>query len=224
MLAAYRRWGTDESYKTVVEALVKFFFKFRVVRRQHPGEVERVMLKIAEMIEKRANLNDILNEIKNHDDHEHFLAEFGTEFVKRLSKSVAKYVLQQITIHLQTPYDDVKPIDGLTLEHILPQDNKEWEEDKFFKDYPGPEYDKNEFVVRLGNLTLLKSAINSKMKNRTFFEKKNATNKDGVQVGYNSSKLAINKETVCNKDEWTANTIIEREKLFKEYADKIWHL
>lgn len=223
ILAAHRKWGTDDNYKRVVVTLVKFFFKFRVVRRKHPADVADVMVEVAKMINEGETLEKILDKIKAHDDHEHFLAEFKNEFVKAPSKSAAKYVLQQMTLYLETPYDDVKPIDGLTLEHILPQEHQKWNEGEFFKDYKGSETDKGKFVTRLGNLTLLKSAINSKMKNQEFYHKKNDA-KDGIPVGYNSSRLAINKKTVCNKDEWTANVIMEREDLFTSYADKIWRL
>lgn len=223
ILAAYRRWGTDANYKAIVVLLVKFFFKFRTVRQKHPGDVETVMLEITTMIENKNTLAEIRDKIKTHDDHEHFLAEFEKEFAKSPDKNIAKYVLQQITLHLQTPYDDVKPIDDLTLEHILPTQHKKWDGSKFFEGHEGSG-NKDEFVGRLGNLTLLKLAINSKMKNGTFFEKKNAKDKFGALVGYNSSRLDINRKTVCNRDEWTADTIIEREKLFRDFAGKIWIL
>jgi len=223
ILAAHRRWGTDDNYKTVVVTLVKFFFKFRVVRRKHPGDVAEAMIEVARMIENGETPDRILDKIKTYDDHEHFLAEFKNEFVKAPSKSVAKYVLQQITLHLDAQYDDVKPVDGLTLEHILPQEHQKWNKNEFFKGYSGVETDKSKFVMRLGNLTLLSSAINSKMKNQEFYHKNNYVEKS-IRAGYKSSKLAINKETVCDKDEWTANVIMEREELFATYADKIWRL
>ena len=38
MLAAYRRWGMTENYRTLVRLLVRFFFKYRIVRQMHPGK------------------------------------------------------------------------------------------------------------------------------------------------------------------------------------------
>ena len=222
VMAAHRRWKFNKDYKTIVVALVKFFFKFRVVRRKHPGEVEKVMLEWTRMINDGSRPEQILDDIRKNDDHGHFVQEFG-EFIKSPPPKVAKYILQQITAHMKSQYDDVKPISKLTLEHILPQKYAEWDKDAFFKDYNGQE-DMGDFVGRLGNLTLLKDSINTKLKNKEFYEKKNKLDKEGKAVGYISSKLEINIETVCKKDEWTAKVIEEREKLFVEYARKIWLL
>jgi len=222
IIAAHRRWGFDANYKTVVVALVKFFFKFRVVRREHPGEVERLMLKWTKMIKKGSQPEQILDSMREHDDHAHFIREFD-KFAKKPSPKVAKYILQQINIHMKSQYDDVKPISDLTLEHILPQKYQGWNKDKFFEGYDSQE-DIADFVNRLGNLTLLIGSINTKLKNMEFYEKKNRTDKKGNPIGYISSKLDINIETVRNKNEWTAKVIREREELFIGYAREIWRL
>ena len=47
---------------------------------------------------------------------------------------------------------------------------------------------------RLGNMTLLKNTINSKIKNDKFELKKNVKNSIGENIGYLGSKLAINEQ------------------------------
>lgn len=242
ILTAYRKWCTggkyDERYRDLIKVLVKFFFKYRTVRRKHPGDIEAIMSEVASVIYNGASsIRDIriidgretsvMKILRSNDDHGHFMLEFENEFVIKPVKKSAKYVLQQITLKLGTKYDDVKPIDGLTLEHILPHNYDEsWKREEFFKDSSHMEdQDMGKFVHRLGNMTLLKHAINSKLKDACFEDKKNSIDKEtGMHDGYLASNLAINKKTVCNVDAWTASVIKEREKYFKSLADHIWSL
>ena len=242
ILTAYREWCAggkyDERYRELVRVLVKFFFKYRTVRRKHPGDIEAIMSEVASMIYNGASSirdvvamngkeTSIIKILKNNDDHGHFILEFENEFVAKPVKKSAKYVLQQITLKLGTKYDDVKPIGGLTLEHILPRNyNESWNQEEFFKDSQHlADQDMSKFVHRLGNMTLLKNAINSKLKDGSFTDKKHSIDKEtGMRDGYLASKLAINKETVCNVDEWTASVIKERERHFIKLASHIWSL
>ena len=116
---------------------------------------------------------------------------------------------------------DVKPIDSLTLEHILPKNTQNWDQNEFFKNYPRSDMKMDDFVERLGNFTLLHDAVNKKLQNATFKIKKNGSND---KPGYVKSKLNINKQTVCNYDEWTALVIEEREKELAKHASVVWDL
>ena len=220
ILAAYRKWGHSKDYQILVKLLVKFFFKFRTVRQMHPGKIEDLVIyDITSMINAGKPLDEVINKILEHDDHEDFRYNF-LKLITKPGKNIAKYVLREITIYLGTKYDDVRPIDTLTLEHILPQHfEKHWSD---FLDGKGKT---EEYVNRLGNLTLLHEAINSKIRNNSFLDKRNALNEnDGKPMGYKASQLKINTETVCNQIEWTPDVILAREKLFAEFADKIWDL
>ena len=216
LLAAYRKWKTNDDYRTLVKLLVKFFFKFRTIRKNHPGEVEKIMLDITKMIEENKTLDEIKEKIKEKDDHKDFKNNFE-KFMESPGQKVSKYILQQITLHLSSQKDDVRPIDNLTLEHILPKNIEKWEDKEleFLEDVKS-DAKMEDYILRLGNLTLLKDAINAGIKNSTFKEK--------MKEGYKKSQLKINKKTVCKYSEWTAKIIDEREKKFLGYADKIWNL
>ena len=224
ILVAYRKWyGTDKnSYQHLVKILVKFFFKIKIIRGIHAGKIEQIMSEISKMIADGESLQGVITKLHEYDNHDDFKYNFG-KFMVDFSPNVAKYVLHQITMHLGSKYDDVRPIDSLTLEHILPKKiEKEWGAEEFFRDYP-TDKKMEDFIDHLGNLTLLKDTLNSKLQNESFQHKKCSTD-DGQKVGYETSLLEINRQTVCNHHEWTARVIEERGKSFEHHADQIWTL
>lgn len=223
ILAAYRKWGMNKDYRYLVGFLVKFFFKIKIVQKIHAGKLENIVLEITNMINDGKSLKDILIVLKAKDDHDDFNYNFKNKFILKPTSDAAKYVLQQITISLGTEFADVKPIDSLTLEHILPKNYGKWNMNNFFKRSKSNKR-MDEFVDHLGNLTLLKSAMNAKINNEPFLYKKQSVDANNKVVGYVTSQLEINKHTVCTYNKWTASIIEERGNLFAKYADKIWDL
>lgn len=218
VLAAYRRWveceGDSSSYTRMVRHIVKFFFKYKVVGKGHPAVLEKIMIDLTRMINAHEPLDKIIGLAKEHDDHGEFKSRFE-QFMKKPPRNAAKYALYQITDRLGSRNDDVKPINNLTLEHVLPQNHsKHWSRHDFFGGDPG-DGDLGDYVGRLGNLTLLHDKVNPSIRDKGFGEKIRA---------YKKSNLAINKHTVSSEAEWTARTVERREKSFSELADKIWSL
>jgi len=233
LLAAYRMWIERPSssnypdYRKLISLLVKFFFKIRVVRGLHPEKIDNMMQVMTKMINDGETFDTIHSWIIKQDSHEDFEIDFQRKFASKPSSNAAKYALQQITIDLGNPHSDVKPLDNLTLEHILPKNYEEhWNSTEFFDDADKHDIKEiSEFVGRLGNLTLLTKSINAKVHNNSFIIKKTQKDpKTGDSIGYDSSELKINKQTVCNHDKWTAKVISEREKQFVDLASKIWML
>ena len=214
ILAAYRKWGMNQDYKMIVPFLVKFFFKFRTIRKSHPGDVEQVILDTTQMILDGKSASEIIDKIKESDDHDDFNYRFK-RFMEKSKNDVAKYILQQITLYLGDDDADVKPIDHLTLEHILPQKyESHWNDAQFFED-GHIDHPMEDYVLRLGNMTLLRNENNVNAANKSFDEK---------MTNYKKSRLHINQETVVNQNKWTAKVVKEREAKFADYADKIWNL
>lgn len=225
VLAAYRKWGgSNSNYSNLVRFLTKFFFKFIVVRRKHPGEFEKIMNKVTCRINNGDKCTDIISDVvEEHDDHDHFKAEFSV-LMKEPKRGVAIYVLRKINEELETGQRDMQPIEDLTLEHVAPKKYMaNWKPDEFFAGYPNKDSMSN-FVKRLGNMTLLHGSINIKIKHSAFEVKKTKMDSAGNLIGYNGSKLAINHKTVCNEEVWNAAVIVKREKEFADHADKIWSL
>ena len=221
ILAAYRKWSNSSmtDYTTVVELLVKLFFKIRVVSEMHPSSIEEVMQDITRMINEGKSLEDIGKVIKDADKLHAFEHDFVKRFALHPHNDAAKYVLQKITVHMGTPYDDVRPLDNLTLEHVLPKnpEPESWDPQNF-------NGDTSDYHKRLGNMTLLKQTINSKIRDMPFKMKRDHKDKNGNDDGYKSSSLKINTDTVINYDSWTASIIEERESKFAKYANEIWKI
>ena len=169
---------------------------------------------VTKMIHHGDSLRKIVDKILDEDDHDDFKRDFTNKFLAEPGKEVAKYVLQQITVHLSPGTGSVGRVDDLVLEHILQKPFTSWSGAEFFAEHD-TEHALDEFVPRLGNLTLLDKPTDIMLQNGSFLEKRSI---------YGATNLAINDKTICNHDKWTARTIKQREEEFAKYADTIWNL
>lgn len=103
--------------------------------------------------------------------------------------------------------DVVEPTD-VTIEHILPQDTKEWQ--KHLADIHDYEY--RDLVHRIGNLTLTK--MNSEASNDPFSKKK---------LVYEKSGYTITRE-IGKKEDWNSKEIKERSTSMAKEALALWPL
>lgn len=103
--------------------------------------------------------------------------------------------------------DVVEPTD-VTIEHILPQDTKEWQ--KHLADIHDYEY--RDLVHRIGNLTLTK--MNSEASNDPFSQKK---------LVYEKSGYTITRE-IGKKADWNSKEIKERSTSMAKEALALWPL
>ena len=225
IITAFREWGgvDNDEYKKLVNFLVKFFFRIRIVVGEHPGEIDKTMIECASKIKDGESAEEIINFLKEKDDAATFEWNFENNFVPK-SEQVANYVLSAITLHLGSPNSDVRPVGKLTVEHILPKNPEKSEWTAFFDNYDGNAQKKlGKFTYKIGNQTLLTQPINSAVSNKGFDKKKNYE-KNGQPKGYNSSELEINKQTVMPYTEWTATIVEERAQTLTQYAKEIWSL
>jgi len=238
-----------KKYRDLVKFLVPFFFRYKTIRDQPPQKLEGFIIALCQEIDKNENVNDMIKYLLQYDDEVDFHHNLNSG-LKDIDSDVAKYMLYSFDRKLTSSYTDTEPIKHLTLEHILPQDQKQyWSKDKFFRDYEEkskpPIFPKNfsKFVNNIGNLTILRGDINSKIKNKSYIVKRNHIDcKGGCKAsctcgakkepdGYLSSNLEINKQTVLKEYgsntsliDWTALIIEKREEEFIELSKEIWRL
>jgi hypothetical protein len=257
LYTAKRKWfdsqTATDAFILLAKFLVPFFFKYKTISNENATHLEKNLIKVCSVIQNGTNpMDDLYTVIKYllslYDD-----SKFQSDFEKEMNdpttdKVTKKYVLHRINSYLQP--SDVRPIDGLELEHVLPQKPKTngpkgWDESVFFAGYapaiipyisPPRSLDKKFSKIwcnLLGNLTLLSKPVNTQIKNFNFNTKLSAS-QSSTSVGYFTSGLGINQKTIINiedtdtapisRTDWTVNSILNRTKYFHELALKIWEL
>jgi uncharacterized protein with ParB-like and HNH nuclease domain len=260
ILTAYRKWKpSSDEFTLLVKVLVAFFFRYKVVSKLSASNIEKIAFTASSVIangtsgEEKTGLFKIIKFVLQYDNSSLFENQWKEKFDPP-GEDNAKFVLKHIESHLMEKTDDTEPIEGVQIEHILPQKAKEddpdptkvWNKDQFFRGYvPAPgaiPRDFRRWHKKLGNLTNLNSVVNKKLSNHNFVTKLNHKDAQGNYDGYLSSNLIINKETVCkdqdlvekyemwgltdrsNRTEWTHMDIYNRGEYFKELATEIWEL
>ena len=245
---AYRKWGghTSEEFILLTKFLVPFFFRYKTVSNRAVTILEKIAFVICDTIqngqdsERLINLKKIIKYVLQYDDENAFQNDFITRF-EPPTESNSKFVLYHIETYLANDTDDKKTLDDLELEHVLPKSPKimgdaakKWDKTDFFKGYS---YDDHKilkifpkWIGKLGNLTLLKTPVNTDITNFNFLTKRDFQ-KDEKAAGYNSSELQINKQTIMkiqetstDRLEWTAESILVRGDYLQGFAQKIWSL
>lgn len=197
----------------VVKSLINFIFRYLTIGEQENKELERLFSEIARSMRqnKIKNATQVVKELKKKDiNNETFHQLFKIKQIKDNKKVV--YILAKIEQFLSEQKE--KFATDITLEHILPVnpdneckqymiDNKLWD-------------DKDEWVYRIGNMTLLLSKPNKKAQNRSPIIKSR-------EIYKKETKLKINKD-LKNIIKWSQEAIEKRQKRLANYAVKIWKL
>jgi len=218
LLSAYRQFGTEKSeFKELVRIILSFFFRFKTFADGSAAGVLKQMVEVSAFISglditktpsescepwKTSKIKEKLKDAVVSDD------KFKDKFSEWLleSSTISRYVLYELeNIYAGERNEELRPVTKLTWEHILPDKHEE-----FWSDFP----DADNYVKRLGNMTILKGKLNSRIKNKDFSTKK--------EEAYESSALKINIQTVNSHDEWTPEIIDKRQKEFAEKAVDIW--
>ena len=176
------------------------------------GTLEREFSNQAKKINdgKIQNAKDLLKSAEN-------LIPTDTQFKDAFSiATVSKNTLAQYyLIEIEKNYSKNneksvdKNFDNVNLEHILPQ--------TINKSSNWPQFNEDEhksFYKRIGNLTLLKTKINSDLKSDNFANKKNEYKKSKIQITKNLGDI----------QDWTPDAIKQRQTNFAEKALEIWNL
>ena len=159
---------------------------------------------VMSLISDPSKIDIELADIKNNKNY---------SLLKKPSNKVANMYL--FWIELYKRQDQKKDINSLpynfTLEHIMPKKwKKNWKEYPSIKHSDGTEYSmlekadiRDEAVKSIGNMTLLKSKLNSRISNAPYSEKRSKI-KEYVS-------LELNKDLLKNYPEWSENEISTRE-------------
>jgi Protein of unknown function (DUF1524). len=176
-------------------------------------EQERVYNDIAQRIsngELRQSSDAIRALAPVYVDDETFRNAFANKVLRTTSsrnRQVARYILFMLEEQISNNhYDMDNP--AYSLEHILPENSSDgWEH---FDDEPI-----DEWIYRLGNLTLLEASLNRQAGNKPFSEKKSV---------YMQSAIQLTREVAEQNENWTVDRLAERQRRMARLATAIWRL
>ena len=203
---------SEKDLLTVAETIEVYVFRNFTICGKVANTGERFFSEIALRIYGDLNsVTAICKEIrKSIDPDDEFTAAFNTW--SGSNREIIRYILRKINKQL-SPTDELNLNNSdVHIEHVMPIENSKWKI---------PEDTHNEYLWRLGNLTLLSGKLNIQISNEVF----------PIKVSeYAKSKIDLNK-SLCTCSDGTPRTkwivpddIDIRQKYFSDYALIIWHI
>ena len=185
-------------------------FRYNVIGNLDPKRQELGFHNASKKLftEQITNSSQVAQELKSiYIDDERFENLFSTKQVNTKSKKkLARYILYSIENQIAETDRNFED-ETATIEHILPENpSLEWE--------PAFSLEEQEnYIYRLGNLTLLESAKNNDCGSKPFEEK---------QVIYRQSQYKITKD--IDYLEWKAGQVRSRQEKLAEIAKTVWKI
>ena len=205
LLNAIRKLSS-ENFNSICKHIDSLTFRHSILRKD-PKELERFYYQLSESITDDENIRSVINKIK---DHANFREEdkFKMEFISASPKrSVSRMILDRITKNQGEGVDWSNK--DVHIEHIMPQNPiEEW---KLLFDNDKIEYE--DYLNRLGNLTILQDRLNIRASNNSFNTKKEF---------YKSSHLAITN-SLTKYNNWGYDQILKRQEELYELARDFWN-
>ena len=207
-------------FSDVFKTIEKYHFAYSAVCKLSGNVVERIYFNTSKEIQEALKISDNKKRVKNiqraisnfktrleYPTKEFFVEKFMD--IEYKNYPLVIYILSNIEKAKGQTDEHVVNFTKVNIEHVLPQDPKEWSlSKKGVKDY----------VNKLGNLTLISKKINGPMGNKPLKEKAKL---------FKDSKLNINKELLEKfrllKYKWNEKEIEKRQREIAEYAyDVVW--
>lgn len=213
VLLAAKSCLNDETFAQIVHMMAIISFRYNVICNFSPTKLEEVYSKVSAYIRSTKKVtakqifNKLIEDYKVYPDDQTFIKSFSDKSTTNMQ--LARYILVQINNH----YIEHKELitnsnpEELNLEHVLPRKPSE----DWYLTFKKKEID--DYISRLGNMTLLEPVPNRKISNVSFLDK--------CSQAYSLSKLKITQE-LLSCPEWSPKQIETRQKRMAETACKIW--
>lgn len=174
---------------------------------------EMVIYSALVAINNHKSFNEIIDAICGHADNENFIKSLDEPLYEpRVSQiNLVKSVLLRIDRDAQDS-SVLKTYSGvISIEHILPQKstNNYWMERFQLSEH-------QQWVHKLGNLTLLGMTKNSESQNFDFIKKKSIYLKSNHKVSFDITK------DICQLDEWNMPNLVHRHEVLKSKLKQMW--
>lgn len=213
LMSAYR--VLDESDFTKLLRIVSVLsFRYNVIGNQPANEQERVYTQLAEGIStgKFATLAQITNELKSLYPNDATFRNAFEEKILKTTQSRNRLIVRYLLFKLEgqesgTDYEFES--DRFNIEHILPENPVEgWE--------AVGDQDHEQFVYRLGNLTIMNAGANRDLGNAAYKVK--------VPVYAESEFIITLKIAELYPENWGVSQIAARQRQMARIATSIWRI
>jgi hypothetical protein len=212
LLLAARRTLNDSEFTRILRACSIVSFRYNVIGNMGTGEQERVYNAVARNIASRqfSNIADIIHALRSiYPTDKQFRDAFSEKRIPKSARNhkIMRYILLAIERRIvDREFDYVS--DNYTLEHILPEHPNE--------NFPAFTDDQaDQYVYRIGNMTLMKATANQSIGNESYEEKKSV---------FKQSDFEITKQVAVDHHEWTPERVGIRQTWFAKQATAIWRL
>lgn len=212
LLAAYQKLAPDD-FTRLLRACCVISFRYNVIGNLATNEQERVYNRVAVQLStgEIQGLQQVLVSLKPiYVADDKFRGDFADKVMRTTqarNKRIVRYILFEIERHTSgTSYDFES--DAYNIEHIMPESIKEgWEhiEDR----------DHEQYLYRLGNMTILNKGVNRDLGNTGFEIKKEA---------FAKSEFEITKRVASENSRWDPDRIAAHQKWQARQATAIWRI
>lgn len=206
LLIAKSRSMNKKDFRRLAHMLICFFFRGRTICKVHATDIEQAMSKVAGEIRRSKKVNfkkikSLLNDDKVYPSDK----EFHDAFVnKKLPQGIQSYVMLQLELKT-SPKTDVRPIEEITAEHIIPKALiPNWEH------VSGADHKR--LLNTVGNLALLSPNDNPAAGNKPWKHKRRIYKKSGIEI----------TNSLAKKTKWGKKEVEDRTAKFAKLALKIW--
>ncbi len=207
---------TKEQFFKFIELFEKVYMQI-ALRRGDKSLRTGICYYVLEAINTDKSFNDIMVCVASHANNQKFEEALGAKEFYDSSRPTIINLVKLILLRLDRErHDDSAQVTysykTVTVEHILPQnkDDEYWTS-RFTQEQH------EEWLHKLGNLTVISRGKNSAAKNHGFDKKK-------VMYATSSNKktsLEITKE-LCELPEWNMQALEDRHKKLKDEIKKLW--
>ena len=201
VFAMYLKNWDEKDISEVLLAIEKLIFRNIVIAKNAANKYELIFAELAISISNNnISKNKVVNDLNSYKiSDEAFANHFKDLEVK--NKPIIRYILKEINNLGSSKETIISDSESVHIEHILPQSPGEW--------YV---YNHEEYVNKLGNLTLLGSEFNRKISNGLFDRKKEM---------YRNSEIKITRDLI-DYSEWGVEEIKHRQDHLTRLALTIW--
>ncbi len=185
-----------------LQALISLFVRYNAIGGRESSRLETVVYNVAKQLREDKDFEGAIKQLQDlAPTDEQFTDQFKKVIVKR--RETQRYILRELEFaKRQTGEVDVEQADRVHVEHIYPQNPEQGKKSPY-----------HELLVdRIGNLTLLSSRLNEKLRNSDFELKK---------LEYVRSDLLLTKG-LLDYGKWDADMIDRRQAELSELAPAIW--